>query len=93
MWQQRQLKQTIISTGAVGAFFGVLFAIASVGFYSEQGRAIAGGYGPVPWTTYAGHAAVAFVISIVGCIVLFGLLPMALQYAFAWLVRLWTGRA
>jgi len=48
MWQRQQLKQTIISTGAVGFFFGILLAIASAGFYSEQGRAIAGGYGPVP---------------------------------------------
>ena len=93
MWQKEQLRQTIISTGAVGAFFGLLFALASVAFYSEQGRAIALGYGPVPWTTYAEHAAAAFVISVIGCILVFGLLPMALQYVFAWLVRLWTGRA
>ena len=26
------------------------------------------------------------------CIVIFGLLPMALQYGFVWLVRRWTGR-
>ena len=93
MWQRKQLKQTIISTGAVGAFFGLLFALASAAFYSEQGRAIALGYGPVPWTTYAGHAAVAFIVSVAGCILVFGLLPMALQYVFAWLARLWTGRA
>lgn len=88
-----QLKQTIISTGAVGSFVGVLFALASIAFYSEQGRAISLGYGPVHWTVYAGHAVVAFLASVVGCILVFGLLPAALQGSISYLARRFIRRA
>lgn len=88
-----QLKQTIICTGAVGAFFGFLFAVASIAFYSEQGRAISLGYGPVHWTVYAGQAALAFSASVVGCILFFGLIPTALQHLFVYVAGLFIRRA
>jgi hypothetical protein len=37
-----QLRQTLIGTTAVGAFFGVLCALGSFAFYSEYGPRIAG---------------------------------------------------
>jgi len=34
-----QLRQTLIGTGVVGAFFGLLCALGSFAFYSEYGSA------------------------------------------------------
>lgn len=78
-----QFKQTLISTGAVGAFFGLLFIAGSFLAYMDQGRAIALGYGPVHWTIYARDAAVLFAASVGFCTLTFGVFPRVLQFAFA----------
>lgn len=82
-----QFKQTLISTGAVGAFFGLLFVAGSFLAYMDQGRAIALGDGPVHWTIYARDAAVLFIASVGFCTLTFGVFPRALQFAFTWLAR------
>ena len=90
MWQRRQLKQTIISTGAVGAVFGALPTLGLIAFRSDYGATSAQAR---PLVLQALDLGFVFFGSIAFCIAVFGLLPMALQYAFVWLVRRWTGRA
>ena len=85
-----QFKQTLISTGCVGAVFGVIPALAVVAFPSDYATNAAQS---TSFTDQAVGLALVFVGSILFCFVFFGLLPMALQYAFVWLVRRWTGRA
>ncbi len=82
-----QFKQTLISTGTVGAFLGLLFVAGSFLAYMDQGRAISLGHGPVHWTIYARDAAVLFAASVGFCTLTFGVFPKALQFAFALLAR------
>jgi len=76
-----QLRQTLIGTTAVGAFFGVLCALGSFAFYSEYGPRIAG----APHDTWANavHAIGMFFWVTVGIIVAFGLLPSAVSFALS----------
>lgn len=90
MWQREQLRQTIISTGCVGALFGILPVLGLLAFRSEYQRF------PTysrPLIAQALDVGVLFFGSVLFCVVVFGLLPMALQYCFIWVVRRWTGRA
>jgi hypothetical protein len=80
-----QLRQTLISTTVVGAFFGVLCALGSFAFYSEYGPRIAG----VPhdaWTSML-HAIGTFFWVTVGIVIAFGLLPSAISVALSKLFR------
>jgi len=74
-----QLRQTVIGTTAVGAFFGVLCALGSFAFYSEYGPRIAG----APHDAWANtfHAIGTFFWVTVGIVVAFGLLPSAVSFA------------
>lgn len=87
--EKRQLRQTIISTGIVGAIFGLVPVLAILAFESEHGRHAA------PARTLLIQAldlGLVVVASAAFCIMCFGLLPMALQHGFVWLVHRWTGR-
>ena len=89
MWQRNQLKQTIISTGCIGAMFGALPVLGLMVFRSDYTHATA------PSRTFIYQAvdlSLLFFGCVLFCIVVFGLLPMSLQYGFIWLVRRWTGR-
>jgi len=90
MWQREQLRQTIISTSCVGALFGILPVLGLFAFRSEYQRF------PTysrPLIAQALDVGFLFIGSVLFCVVVFGLLPMALQYCFIWVVRCWTGRA
>lgn len=87
--EKRQFRQTIISTGVVGAIFGLVPVLAILAFESEYGRHAAPARSLLIQALDLGLVVVA---SVVFCIFCFGLLPMALQQGFVWLVRRWTGR-
>ncbi|MFT3668780.1 MAG: hypothetical protein QM795_09425 [Pseudoxanthomonas sp.] len=87
--EKRQFLQTIISTGAVGAIFGLVPVLAILAFESEYGRHATPTRSLLMQALDLGLVVVA---SVVFCILCFGLLPMALQQGFVWLVRRWTGR-
>ena len=89
MWQRSQLKQTIISTGCIGAMFGALPLLGLIVFRSAHIHAMP----PFqPLIYQAIDLVLMFFGCVLFCIVVFGLLPMSLQYGFVWLVRRWTGR-
>jgi len=90
MWQREQLRQTIISTGSVGALFGILPVLGLLAFRSEYQRFPSCSRSLVAQVFDAG---LLFFGSVLFCIVVFGLLPMALQYCFIRVVRRWTGGA
>ncbi len=88
-WQRRQLRQTIIGTGAVGLIIGLL-PLAGILLLGSRRVVVADHVAPLSLQVLDG---VLFLLaSVVFCIVVFGLLPMALQYAFLRGVRWWTGR-
>jgi|SRR6185312_537304 len=80
-----QLRQTLIGTGVVGAFFGLLVALGSFAFYSEYGPRIPGA--PHDAWANAFHACGTFFFVTVGVVVAFGLLPSAIPYALSKLFR------
>jgi hypothetical protein len=80
-----QLRQTLIGTMVVGAFFGVLCALGSFAFYSEYGPRIAGAPHDALANTF--HAIGTFFWITVGIVVAFGLLPSAISYALTRLSR------
>ncbi|MBX3712245.1 MAG: hypothetical protein KF800_09825 [Lysobacter sp.] len=85
-----QFRQTIISTGAVGAVFGILPVLGAFAWRSEYSR----NPGPPPSLfSLAFDLGLVFIASVAFCILFFGLLPMAVQHCFVWAVRRWTGRA
>lgn len=89
MWQRHQFRQTVIATGVVGAVVGLLPWLAML-VLESGGRG-----GPPharPLLLQALGAGVFVLACVIGCVVVFGLLPMALQYAFIRGVRWWTGR-
>ena len=88
-FDKAQLRQTIISTGVVGAVFGLVPVLAIVAFESEYGHHAAPERSLLIQVLDLGLVLVA---SVAFCIFCFGLLPMALQHGFVWLVRRWTGR-
>ena len=90
MWQREQLRQTVISTGCVGALFGILPALGLFAFRSEYQRLPS--YSR-PLIAQALDVGLLFIGSVLFCVFVFGLLPMALQYFFIWVVRRWAGRA
>jgi len=83
-----QLKQTIISTGIVGACFG---AIAVVGLIlvgpGSEARLIAQGITPAHWTVVALNLAGTFLALTIGSVVIFGLLPAAIGRLIGFLAR------
>ena len=85
-----QFRQTIISTGAVGAVFGIVPVLGLLAFRSDYSH-IPGQSRPL--FAMAIDLGLMFFASIAFCILFFGLLPMAVQQGFVWLVRRWTGRA
>jgi len=87
-WQRRQLRQTIIGTGVVGAVVGGLPLLAA--FLLAFGRTTAV---PVRSPMLQMLDAGLFVMAcVMACIAVFGLLPMLVQYVFIHMVRRWTGR-
>lgn len=90
MWQREQLRQTIISTGSVGALFGILPVLGLLAFRSEYQRFPSCSR---PLIAQVFDVGLLFFGSVLFCIVVFGLLPMALQYCFIRVVRRWTGRS
>ena len=83
-WQRRQLRQTIIGTGVVGAVVGGLPLLAA--FLLAFGRTTAVPVrSPILQMLDAG-------LFVMACIAVFGLLPMLVQYVFIHVVRRWTGR-
>lgn len=88
LWKSPQLRQTIISTGSVGAFFGAVPTLAWVSSRSWENAF------PHGWNL-AVQAFELLVIccgSIAFCVLIFGLIPMFLQYVFVSMVCHWTGR-
>ena len=88
-WKSSQVRQTIISTGSVGAFFGAVPTLAWL-LSRSRGNAFPQGWNLV---VQAFDLLLFFCGSIAVCILIFGLLPMALQCMFVTMVRHWTGRA
>lgn len=88
-WQRDQLRQTVIATGVVGAAVGVLpwVGMLVLGAGSRMGAVHAR-----PWLAQLLDAGLFVLMCVVCCVVVFGLLPMALQYAFICGMRWWTGR-
>ncbi|TPG11357.1 hypothetical protein EAH88_02130 [Rhodanobacter glycinis] len=80
-----QLRQTLIGTTVVGAFFGVLCALGSFAFYSEYGPRIAGAPHDAWAKTF--HAIGIFFWVTVGIVGAFGLLPSAISFALSRLFR------
>ena len=80
-----QLRQTLIGTSVVGAFFGLLVALGSFAFYAEYGLRIAG----APQDIWANtlHALGTFFWVTVGIVIAFGLLPSAISVALSKLFR------
>ena len=89
----KQLKQTIISTGAVGGCIGLVLFAASISFYFNQGRHIALGYERVHWIVYMAQGVILFLASVAFCVVVFGLFPAAIQHFLVRLARNRNGRA
>ena len=89
MWQWHQLRQTVIATGAVGVVVG---AVPWLGLLALDAVGRSGAIHARPLLPQLAEAAAFVLACMVGCIVLFGLLPMALQYAFIRGARWWTGR-
>lgn len=92
MRMDRQLQQTLVGTGAVSAVLGLLILLAGFAVSSDTGRAAASGPGSIHWTLVVRDAIAVMLACVGGCVVLFGLLPMALVRSFAWAMRRWTGR-
>ena len=88
-WQRRQLGQTIIGTGVIGLIIGLL---PLMGVLVLGSRRIVVADHARPLLLHMLDGVLFLLASVVFCIVLFGLLPMALQYAFIRGVRWWTGR-
>ncbi|MDE2235765.1 MAG: hypothetical protein KGK44_09480 [Gammaproteobacteria bacterium] len=80
-----QLRQTLISTGSVGAFFGLLCALGSFAFYSDYNQHIAS----APRNTWENllNAFDTFLWITVGIVVAFGLLPSAITWSYSKLFR------
>lgn len=89
----KQLRQTIISTAAVGGCIGLVLLAVSISFYFNQGRNVALGYGRVHWIVYVGQGAFLFLASIVFCVLVFGLFPAAIQHFLLRFARNRDGRA
>ena len=89
MIDKAQLRQTITSTGTIGALLGVLPALAMLAVRGHD-RVLAQ---PRPLISQVFDLGLVFVGSVCFCVFFFGLLPMACQHGFVWLVRRWTGRA
>ena len=89
-----QMKQTIISTGAVGACFG-LVAVAGLLFVQpgSNARLAAQGFAPPHWTEVALSLASVFLILAAGAVVLFGLLPAFLCKLLGFLTKKTRGAA
>ena len=80
-----QFRQTLISTGVVGSFFGVLVALASFAFYSEYGPNIASAPHGAQANTF--NAVSTFFLVMVSIVVVFGVLPTALAYSLSRLLH------
>lgn len=89
----KQLRQTIISTGAVGGCIGLVLLAVSISFYFNQGRHVALGYERVHWIVYVGQGVLLFLASIAFCVLVFGLFPAAIQHLLVRLARNRDGRA
>ena len=89
-----QLKQTIISTGAVGACFG-LVAVAGLLFVQpgSNARLVAQGLTPPHWTEVVLLLASVFLMLTAGAVVLFGLLPAFLGKLVGFLIKKSRGAA
>jgi hypothetical protein len=85
-----QLRQTIISTGAVGACLGavVVLGLLVVGPGSDA-RLVAQGIAPPNWGAVATGYLIAFVTITAGSVVLFGLLPAAIGYLLGRVANRW----
>ena len=83
-----QLKQTLISTGAVGACFG---AVAVLGLLlvtpGSNARLVAQGLAPHHWAETAIQLTIAFFALTFGSILLFGLLPAAIAKLIGYLFK------
>ena len=93
-WIGPQLRQTIVSTGVVGACFGVVtvLGLLLVGSGSDA-RLIAQGITPPHWSAVAFQLASLFLAMTVGSIVLFGLLPAIIGRLIGFLARRTRGDA
>ena len=89
-----QLKQTIISTGFVGACFGIL-AVVGLALVApgSNARLAAQGIPPPHWLDTALFLACAFAVPTIGAIVLFGLLPAAIGKLLGWFAKKSGGAA
>lgn len=89
MQQTHQFKQTLISTAAVGALMGAVPVLALLLLPARSRLPVA------PSATLLMHG-LDLVMMFLGCVVftvvVFGLVPMAMQYLFVRAVRAWTGR-
>ena len=93
MATDKQLRQTIISTGVVGGCIGLVLLLVSISFYFNQGRLIALGHERVHWIVYVGQGILLFLGSVAFCVLVFGLFPAAIQYVLVRLARSRDGRA
>jgi hypothetical protein len=89
-----QLKQTIISTGAVGGCFGAIAVIAMLLVWpGSTARIVAQGGAPLHWSEFALQLGEVFLTITLGSIILFGLLPAAIGRLLGSLVRRFRGDA
>ena len=85
-----QFRQTIISTGVVGAVFGAVPVLVLLVSFFTHGRTPAPSR---PLLAMSLDLGLIFIGCMAFCILFFGLVPMAVQHAFVYVVRRWTGRA
>ncbi len=87
-WIDTQLKQTVISTGAVGACFS---AVAAIGLLlvtpGSNARLVAQGLEPHHWSDTAFKIAAVSLTLTLGSIVIFGLLPRAIGRLISYLLK------
>jgi hypothetical protein len=88
-----QLKQTIISTAAVGAAFGTVFALVTLAFAATVGPRMARVPGQgLDWSDVP-EVLGAFLVPVIFCVSVFGVFPWAIQQTIVWFARRREGGA
>ena len=88
-----QFKQTLISTAAVGAAFGLVFALVTLSFAATVGPRMARTPGHGLDLADVPHILTAFFVPVIFSIVVFGLLPGSIQRGMVWLAKRRSGGA
>jgi hypothetical protein len=88
-----QFKQTLIGTAAVGATFGLIFALVTLAFAATVGPRMARVPGHGLTLGDVPSILAAFFVPVVLCIVVFAVLPWSIQQGLVWLAKRRTGGA